>query len=835
MTEVGAVYVPLKPVAKGFAADMQRQIGGQVGGLGTKSGDDYSKRFASSATGGIRGRASAMFSSLASAGKLAAIGAGYAAGKVLADSIGAASDLGETVSKVNQIFGGPQGKAIVVWAENAAKAMGQSQQQALDAAATFATFGKSAGLTGGDLTEFSTDLTGLATDLASFHNTTPQEAIEAIGAALRGESEPLRRYGVLLDDATLRQEALRLGLTKTTKDALTPQQKVLAAQSQIFKQTSDAQGDFERTSGGLANQTRILSAQWADAKAELGQGLLPVMLRLADAGNDAFAWVEDHKGDIKAFVSDLGDAVEPAVSEVREALGHLVGEGDGLGHLLTDDLIPAVRTTSELIGKLVNWVDELPGPVKDTAVQVGIAAFAFGKMSGAIKTLGLTSLITNLKSAETRTAALQGAARNAAGIGGLLALAHGAKESDRTLGVLESTAGGAALGFSVGGPWGAAVGTVAGLATGLATAGDESSDAAAAFKTSVPDVESLRDAFDQLTGAVDESGRALVLSRLREQLQGLVDLDVGESNFGELTKQYGSFATMIEDLPDGTSVESLARTFGLSARDIVDATTGMPKAVGKVREALGSADRSVYETRVAYQALKNILGPVTGEFRKNRDEVRRDAAATASYRDLLGDLRNKVRRPIIAQFKDNAPDRAKEVARLATRYDLTPKEIKTVIHATGVDISMADVKSLIKQLDDTDKQRTEPQIHANAGPARDEMSSFIRDFHALDNDHVDTWIYTHHQTVNEPPRGPVGDPTNDDRVIIPRVIPTAGPASRVSPTVETAPAHGRGLRAGDRLVLVLEDGSELGAFVDERVSAADGMRAETARAAGRGF
>ena len=108
MTEVGAVYVPLKPVARGFAADMQRQIGGQVSGVGTRTGDDYSRGFARSATGGIRGRASQLFSSLASAGKYAAIGAGLAVGKVLYDSINAASDLGETVAKVNQIFGGPE-------------------------------------------------------------------------------------------------------------------------------------------------------------------------------------------------------------------------------------------------------------------------------------------------------------------------------------------------------------------------------------------------------------------------------------------------------------------------------------------------------------------------------------------------------------------------------------------------------------------------------------------------------------------------------------------------------------------------------------------------------
>ena len=193
----------------------------------------------------------------------------------IGDSIGAATDMNETLSKVGVLFGDGAGQ-VEAFADKAATSLGQSKQQALDAAATFATFGKSAGLTGGDLAKFSTDFTGLASDLASFNNTSPQEAIDAIGAALRGEAEPLRRYGVLLDDASMRQKALELGIISSTKEALTPQQKVLAAQALIMAQTTAAQGDFARTSGGLANQQRILAAQFENVKAKIGQAFLPI-------------------------------------------------------------------------------------------------------------------------------------------------------------------------------------------------------------------------------------------------------------------------------------------------------------------------------------------------------------------------------------------------------------------------------------------------------------------------------------------------------------------------------------------------------------------------------
>jgi hypothetical protein len=157
--------------------------------------------------------------------------------------------------------------------------MGQSKKQAMDAAASFAVFGKSAGLSGDALVEFSKQNVQLASDMASFFNTSPEDAINAIGSAFRGEAEPIRAYGILLDDATLRQSALEMGLISTTKNALTPQQKVLAAQAVIMKQTTDAQGDFARTSDGLANSQRILAAQFEDTQAQLGQALLPVALK----------------------------------------------------------------------------------------------------------------------------------------------------------------------------------------------------------------------------------------------------------------------------------------------------------------------------------------------------------------------------------------------------------------------------------------------------------------------------------------------------------------------------------------------------------------------------
>ena len=211
----------------------------------------------------------------------AALGAaaGAVAIKIGVDAIGAASDFSEEISKSTELFGEAQ-KGIQDFAEQAARKLGQTRQEALAAANNFAIFGKAAGLGGEELSTFSTDFVALASDLASFNNTSPEEALQAIGSALRGEAEPIRKYGILLNDATLKQEALTLGIIKNTKQALTPQQKVLAAQAAIYKQSTAAQGDFERTSGGLANKQRILKATIEDLKIELGTALLPIALEV---------------------------------------------------------------------------------------------------------------------------------------------------------------------------------------------------------------------------------------------------------------------------------------------------------------------------------------------------------------------------------------------------------------------------------------------------------------------------------------------------------------------------------------------------------------------------
>lgn len=190
-------------------------------------------------------------------------------------AVQSASNLNETVNKSRVVFG-PASRMVEDFGRNAATSLGLSTQEAIENAATLGNLFVSMKLGRGEAAQMSTTMVRLAGDMASFNNASPQEVLEAIRAGLVGETEPLRRFGVNLNDAALRAEAMRLGLGKIGP-TLTASQRAQAAYSLILQQTKTAQGDFARTSDGLANRQRILAAQYKDSQAALGTALLPTM------------------------------------------------------------------------------------------------------------------------------------------------------------------------------------------------------------------------------------------------------------------------------------------------------------------------------------------------------------------------------------------------------------------------------------------------------------------------------------------------------------------------------------------------------------------------------
>lgn len=300
-------------------------------------------------------RGSAFGSALGSAfGNLAAGGIGAALGKVR-EFAGGAVDAFAAVEDATGAAGVQFGSAlptVLSFADKAGASFGLSKRAAIEAQNSFGTLGKAAGLQGEPLAKFSGDLTGLAGDLASFKGTSTEQAIEAVGAALRGETEPIRAYGVLLDDATLRAEAVTLGLIKNVKEGLTPQQKALAAQSAILKQTTDAQGDYARTSDSTANTQKTLAAATEDAQAALGEKLAPAVTAL----RGGFLKLVQGASGLIDTIGRIANSVQPAVQAFSAGLAPAV-----------DKVVPTLKAL----------VAAIPAPVlKALAVVVGTVAAA---------------------------------------------------------------------------------------------------------------------------------------------------------------------------------------------------------------------------------------------------------------------------------------------------------------------------------------------------------------------------------------------------------------------------------------------------------------------------
>lgn len=317
---------------------------------------------------------------------------------------GAASDLAEETSKARVIFGSAADE-VLKFAETAAQSFGLSEKSAISAASTFAIFGKSAGLSGKELTGFSLNLVKLSADFASFFNTTPEDAIQAIGAALRGESEPIRRYGILLNDATLKQRALAMGLYDGT-GALDMQAKVLAAQAEILAQSSDAQGDFERTATGLANSQRILKAETDNAVASIGEALLPILMEVMPLVTDLAQFIGRNSDVFAALAVNIGVAtaalvlfntalaanpivlIATAVAALGVAVVTMYQKWEAfrsvvnvVGNFVISAVEMMINSWVFFINLIVDSINTVSGPFRWFAKQIGITIGEVGKLS----------------------------------------------------------------------------------------------------------------------------------------------------------------------------------------------------------------------------------------------------------------------------------------------------------------------------------------------------------------------------------------------------------------------------------------------------------------------
>lgn len=209
------------------------------------------------------------------------------------------SDLMEVQNVVDVTFGG-MSETINQFAQNAIEQFGLSELSAKKYTSTMGAMLKSMGFATKQAADMSMELAGLSGDMASFYNLSGDEAFAKIRAGISGETEPLKQLGINLSVANLEQFALTQGMSKSY-NAMTQQEQALLRYNYLLSVTSDAQGDFARTSDSWANQTKILAERFNSLKAAIGQGLINIFTPVLRVINQVIAKLAEAANAFKRF------------------------------------------------------------------------------------------------------------------------------------------------------------------------------------------------------------------------------------------------------------------------------------------------------------------------------------------------------------------------------------------------------------------------------------------------------------------------------------------------------------------------------------------------------
>ena len=218
-------------------------------------------------------------------------------------SVALASDLQEVQNVVDTAFGEMSYK-MEEFAENSITQFGISKLSAKQTGSTFMAMASGMGIAKDSASDMAIAMTGLSADMASFYNVKQDVASTALKSVFTGETETLKQFGIVMTEANLQAFAMSQGISKSVSE-MSQAEKVQLRYNYVMQQTSLAQGDFAKTSGGWANQTRIMSEQFKELGGTIGTLLMNVLLPAVKTINTA----------LSQLISWAGQAVK-AISEV---------------------------------------------------------------------------------------------------------------------------------------------------------------------------------------------------------------------------------------------------------------------------------------------------------------------------------------------------------------------------------------------------------------------------------------------------------------------------------------------------------------------------------------
>ena len=232
------------------------------------------------------------------------------------NAIDLASDLQEVQNVVDVTFGDNASK-IDSWAKSAASSFGLTELQAKQFTSTLGAMMKSSGLAGDEIVEMSESLSGLAADMASFYNLDFETAFQKIRSGISGETEPLKVLGINLSVANLEAFALQQGLSKTFSEMSQGEQTLLRYQY-LMQATSDAQGDFARTSGdSLANMKRQFETNLTTISSQIGEFLITPLTKATGFLTEFLNKLTDKKETILDRINKIDIDKETKIANIQ--------------------------------------------------------------------------------------------------------------------------------------------------------------------------------------------------------------------------------------------------------------------------------------------------------------------------------------------------------------------------------------------------------------------------------------------------------------------------------------------------------------------------------------
>ena len=329
------------------------------------------------------------------------------------DALQAASDLEEVQNVVDVTFGSAGAKKIEAWAKAAGDQFGLTETQAKRFTSTLGAMMKSSGLAGDEIVDMSTDMAGLAADMASFYNLDFDTAFQKIRSGISGETEPLKQLGINMSVANLEAFALQKGLDKTFSE-MTQGEQVMLRYQYLMQATADAQGDFSRTMDGFANSKRLFETNLETLKTNLGGFIMDVVTPAIAGINEFFAALT--KEPERTVIDDFND-IEVDTAGKMAKLDETYGKASDIIKLLDEISKTTVTlnngetmTLEDLFGNMANVEKnggDVQGYLRGLGVDVDFVNQKYQVWKGYTKEL--TDLIPELsESIDGETGAIDG-------------------------------------------------------------------------------------------------------------------------------------------------------------------------------------------------------------------------------------------------------------------------------------------------------------------------------------------------------------------------------------------------------------------------------------------